>query len=135
MQSEAVVSEEIAKNDIDRWLDAIRYRKSKREANRESIDSLVENVMDGLLKVDDDGSMIQVFNFGLGEDESIKEIKYQNRLKVGEIHNALKNEKSTSGDARIMGYIRALTGQSKQVLSKMDTCDYSVSSGVALFFF
>jgi hypothetical protein len=127
------VSREVAEKDVERWLDFKRVKGLKREKNKEAIESMIECVMDGTLVVDEECVITHNLLFPLGNDESIRELKYAPRLTVGRISEYTKNSKTN--DERVCGYISALSGQANGIISKMETEDYSVVGNVVIFFF
>jgi hypothetical protein len=128
------ISRELAQQEVEKWLDFKRYRQSKREENKDSIEQLVNAVSDGLLILNDDFSWTQKLIFPIGEGVEIKELKYRPRLnsKLTEPH--LKGIKASDIDARLNGIICALTDSPKPVVASLDTEDKGIATTIAVFF-
>ena len=135
MENGKKVSPQVAMQEVERWLDLKRIKASKRESNADTIEGLAESFEDGTLTLDDKGSITMNLTFGIGENESIKQLKFKPRISVGEIHQSLKGIKGTDADARIIAYMAALTGQMPAVIRKLDTTDHGIASGIVVFFF
>jgi hypothetical protein len=126
---------ELAEKEVNSWLDYKRVKPSKREDNKDSIDSLIDSFMDGSLSLNPDTSEITLkLNYPVTSN-NIDKLVFKPRLKVGEIHKRLANVKSTDGDARVMAYVSALTGQNTGVIADMDSGDYSIAQPIVIFFF
>lgn len=134
METTNTLSREAAKSEVDKWLDFKRYRESKREENKDSIEQLINAVSDGLLILNEDHSWTQKLIFPLGENSEVKTLKYKPRLnsKLTEPH--LKGIKGTDIDARLIGIIAALTDTSKAVIANLDTEDKGIAQTIAVFF-
>lgn len=128
------VSFEIASQDVNRWLDFKKISPKKREEKQDSIDSLVEAVQEGILRIDDDCNIIQKLSFPIGEELKINELKFKPRITQGDLMSYTNNVKATDADGRINAYIAALSGQPKEAVKKMDTEDYKISQSIAFFF-
>lgn len=133
-----VISREQAIIEVTAWLDHKKMSDRKRESNKESIEALTDAVEDGLLVLDQgteekEGTFEwkQLLKFPVGE---IKELNFKARMPVGTIHVNLSGTKSDDGDARILAYVAALSGQNSGIIRKLDTEDYSVSKNIAYFF-
>jgi F420-0:gamma-glutamyl ligase-like protein len=134
MEKKAIAAN-VARAEVEKWLEFKRVKDRHRESNSETIDHLVEAFEDGTLILDDDHNIIMHLTFGVGEGEKIQTLKFKPRLKVGEIHNSMKGIKSTDADARILAYIATLTEQPIGVIRQLDTEDYRISSSMVVFFF
>jgi hypothetical protein len=131
------ITQDIAEKDVKRWLDARRTSTKKIESMESSIKEMEGYVMDGKLIVDEDGLLTQILDFPIGEESFIKELKFKNRISVGDIQKRMtgNNVKSGDIDGRLMVYASALTDKLFAQIAKMDSSDYSVTSTVASFFF
>jgi len=125
----------VARAEVDRWLDAKRVNEKQRKTNSESIDHLVDAFADGTLVLNDDNKIAMNLTWEVGEGGKITKLEFKPRLRVGEIHNNMKGIKSTDADARILAYIATLTDQPSGVISQLDTEDYRVASSIVVFFF
>lgn len=128
------VSADVAKKDIDKWLDYKRVKETKRESYKEQIESLVDSVADGDLVLSEEHELVQTLRFPLDGELALTELKYKPRLKVSTIHTHLNGVKSTDADGRICAYVAALTSKPKAVIKGLDTEDYSIAQSVAVFF-
>lgn len=130
----AVVSREVAQEEIERWLEYKKVNERKREAYTESIATLVDAVCDGSISVDEKYNLVQSLKFPVGEEATVSKLEYRPRLRVSTVHQHLQGVKTTDADGRILAYMAALTGKPKAIVSAMDTEDYSVGQAIAIFF-
>lgn len=128
------VSREVAEKDVQRWLEAKRVRQTKRESLKDYIESLILEVMEGFISIDDDCNLTQKLRFPIGLHENIKELNFKSRLKVLEINEFLKNVKQGDNDGRVLAYILAATEQPLGIIQSLDTEDLGVSQSIAVFF-
>ena len=128
-----LVSRDLAEQDINKWLDDKRVRVRKREENQETIESLIDAACDGALSYDEEKKILKYkLSFPIGEEGKITTLKFKLRISVGEMHKNLNGAKT--GDERVLAYMCALTGQNSGIIKKMDTADYSLASGIVIFF-
>ena len=128
------VSVDIAKEDVDKWLDYKRVKEKKRESYKEQIEALVDGVADGNLILNEKHELVQTLIFPLEGELPLKELNYKPRLKVSTIHQHLSGIKATDADGRICAYVAALTSKPKDVIKGLDTEDYSIAQAIAVFF-
>lgn len=131
------LTEQVAEQDIKRWLNARKTSDKKIESMESAIKEMTNFVMEGKLIVNDDDTLKQVLDFPIGDEAIITELKFKNRISVGDIQKRMtgNNVKSGDIDGRLMVYASALTGQSFATIAKMDSSDYTITSTVASFFF
>jgi hypothetical protein len=130
-----VVSIEVAQAEIEKWLDCKKVNSKKRESNESTIESLVSAVQVGKLRFDDESNkLIQTLEFPIGNNGEIKELEYQSRIGIGQIHRHLNGVKSDDADGRLAAYVSALTNKTKGLIAGLDTEDYSVGQSIAIFF-
>lgn len=138
-----LVSEKIARQDIEAWLDAKRIPAGKRKEAKEVIKTMTRAVVDGLLIWDGDQKRLtQVLIWPLGENEDIKTIEYKNRVTQGDISARMKglntdSDSSDTGDmtSKVMGvYLSAISGLNAALVDRLDTVDYNVAQAVISFF-
>lgn len=131
------VTEEIAEQDVNRWLDTKKFSKDKRQSMKETIKEMVGFVKEGNLIISDDGKITQVLNFEIGEEDKVTEFQYQNRISVDDIHKRMTGSQVKAGDAdgRIRVYVAALTKRPYALIGQLDSTDWSVASTIASFFF
>lgn len=132
-----VISREIATTEVNSWLDYKKVNDKKRETYKDNIDTLIEAVMDGSLVLDSETKILkQTLRFPIGEDKdvAVSVLEFKPRLKVSTVHAHLQGVKSTDADGRLCAYMAALTSKPKELLKAMDTEDYNVGMGIAIFF-
>lgn len=133
-----VVNQEQARKEIDAWLDHKRVKPNKREENKSSIESLIDAVVYGALKVDEKTlELTHVLDFPITDDEgnpATTELKYKPRITVAEQRSKLKGVKSDDADGRVVALVAAISGRSAGIINKLDMNDYSVAQSVAVFF-
>lgn len=128
------IAKEVAEKEITDWLDFKKVSEAKRDTYKDNIETLTNAISEGLLTRSTDNQLVQVLKFEVGEEKKVNELSFKPRLMISEIHTSMKGEKSTDADARVLGYISALTGQPKGIIKKLDTEDYAVGQAIALFF-
>ncbi len=134
-QVKSVMTEEVARVEIDIWLKHKKIGKAKREANQDQIDSLVSFMCDGVLTMDPDSKKFNhVLQFPIESEIVTKDLEYVPRLKMLDIHTKLQGVKPGDADGRILAYVAALTGKAKQIIRSLDTVDYDVAQAIAIFF-
>jgi hypothetical protein len=128
------VSREIAEADVQRWLEAKRIRQTKRESLKEYIESLVLEVMDGFITIDENCNLTQKLRFPIGLHENVKELNFETRLKVLDVNPFLQKVAQGDNDGRVLAYILAATKQPLGFIQALDTEDLGVSQSIAVFF-
>jgi len=130
----AAVARDVAAQEIENWLDHKKVNERKREAYRDSIDTLVDAVSDGVLTVDAEHNLVQSLKFPTEGEVPVNALRFKPRLKMSTIHLHLQGVKTADADGRILAYIAALTGTPKEVVRSLDTEDYSIGQAIAIFF-
>lgn len=130
----SAISLEIAKSDIDKWLDYKRINSNKREDYKVFIDNLIAAIQDGCLVLDDEMKLKYELLFPIGENGAITHITFSPRLLIEKKNAALKGVAPSDADGRLSAIIQALTSQSKGVINQMDTEDFAVCQSIAVFF-
>lgn len=128
------VSREVATAEVDSWLDFKKVSSKKRETHREHIDNLVDAIVDGSLTLSKDKDFIHDLKFPIEGEESLKTLTYKPRLKVETVQMHLQGVKSGDNYGAIHAYIAALTTKPKTLIKVLDTEDYAVAYGIAIFF-
>ncbi len=128
------VSREVAEADVQRWLEAKRIRQTKRESLKEYIESLVLEVMDGFITIDENCNLTQKLRFPIGLHENVKELNFETRLKVLDVNPFLQKVAQGDNDGRVLAYILAATKQPLGFIQALDTEDLGVSQSIAVFF-
>jgi hypothetical protein len=128
---EELIPIEIARKDVERWLDAKRISERKRNSYSDHIDNMIDGVMTGNLIVSDDCIITQKLNFPV---DGVSELVYKLRLEVRDARKRLEAVSSGDADGRITAYISALTGKSMGQIGLLDTVDYSMAQNMAVFF-
>ena len=124
----------VATKEINGWLDAKKIKDGQRESSKDSIETLIECVMEGDLLVNADGTLTQNLLFPIGSNGEIKALTFKNRLNDRMLEPHLKGIKGTDVFAVLSAYIAALTDTTKTVLSHLDSADSRVGKSIAVFF-
>jgi len=127
---------EVAEQEVANWLDQKKVSSKKRELHKDHIENLIESVMDGTLTVTPEGGFVQRLKFPLvAEDKSqIETLIFKQRVKIETIQMHLQGVKGTDNIGMINGYIAALTTNPKALIKTLDTEDFAISYGIAIFF-
>lgn len=128
------VSKEIAEKEVNDWLDYKKINVQKREAQANSIETLIGFISEGTISIKEDKTIVQELLFEIGKESKITKLEYKPRIHVGAIQRHLEGGKSTDMDLRIVATAAALTSQTKELIKQLDSEDYSVASSIAIFF-
>ena len=129
-----LINKEIAESEISKWLDFKKVSSKRRESKQENIDALIDAVIDGHLVLNENNSFTHTLKFPIGENGQITKLEYKPRLEVKEIQLQMQGIKSTDLHGMILSYVSALTGKAKGIVSAMDSEDYTIAQGIAIFF-
>lgn len=133
-----VVDEQTARKEIGNWLDFKKVKPNKREASQDSIDSLVDAMKYGQLKIDSKTHVItHTLDFPLQNDqgeETVKSLEYRPRLTVQDQLSKLKGVKADDADGRVVAIIAAAANRPAAIIKRLDMQDYSIAQSVAVFF-
>lgn len=139
----AVMSEDVAKMELEKWFD---FRKMKDKARKNidddldrdvMADKMVEGFMYGLLILGDLGNLTQKLDFPVETESkavSIKELIWKPRFRESELNEPLKGVKTNDSSGRMKAYMSAITGITKQKLGTLDYSDYSLSQTIVSYF-
>ena len=126
------VSREEALAEVTSWLDKKKVYDSTRESQKDSIDLLVEAMMNGDLTLD---STTNEFTHKLlFEEGDVKELKYKSRLNDRMLKPYLNGVKANDADGRLLAHTAALTTQPKAILEALDSADKKIMMSIAVFF-
>lgn len=121
-----------AESDINRWLDYRNVKPAKRESRyKPFIQTLVDAVCDGSLRVDDNHNLVQTLSVPFQGEIVIKELVYKPRLRVDEVKIKVDQDDAFS---MLTPYVAALTNQPLGLIRKMDTSDWDIARDIANFF-
>jgi hypothetical protein len=129
-----MVALEVAKKDVDKWLEYKKISDTKKESYADNISTLVNAVADGALIVNEDFTLKHELKFPLENEIKTTSLEYKPRLQMKQIHQHTQGIKSNDIDGRIAAYIAALSGKPKAVVVSLDSEDYAIAQAVAVFF-
>jgi hypothetical protein len=129
-----VVVKEVAKAEVEKWLDYKKVGGTKRENFKDSIDTLAGFISDGSLTLKEDKTFEQALKFPIGSGGSITKLEYKPRIAMSVVNEKLKGVAATDADGRLLAYTAALTGQPKNIIKELDTEDNAVAQAVVVFF-
>jgi len=129
-----VVTREQATLEVNSWLDKKKVYESTRESQKDSIDLLIEAMVNGDLKLDPDFNFIHKLLVPEVLNGEVAELKYKLRLNDKMLKPCMNGVKSNDADGRLTAYISALTGQVKGILEGLDTADKKIALSIAVFF-
>jgi len=131
------VSAEIARQDVERWLDFKRVSAKKRAAVADTIEAIAEAIEQGTLVVNDDCSITHKLIFPIENSEgqqTVEELKYKARVTTEAISIRMRDVKLTDAHGMFIAYASALTNQSTALIKKLDTEDFRVAQSIVTFF-
>lgn len=139
----AVMSEDVAKRELEKWFDSRKMKDKARKNIDDDLDrdvmadKMVEGFMYGLLILDDLGNLTQKLDFPVETESkavSIKELIWKPRFRESELNEPLKGVKTNDSSGRMKAYMSAITGITKQKLGTLDYSDYSLSQTIVSYF-
>lgn len=128
------VALEVAEGEVTKWLDFKKISQAKREANKESIDTLIGYVCEGVLSITEDSKIVHQLMFPLDKEQKLEKLEYKPRIHAGAIQRHLQGVKGNDVDGRLTAYAAGIAGQPKEIIKALDTEDYSIAMSVAVFF-
>jgi hypothetical protein len=131
----AKVLEEVAREEVEKWLEYKKVSARKREQLADNIESLVDYISDGSLTLDQETMAFkQQLLFPLGNNRQIEVLVYQPRLNLKDLSLQNKGVSAQDQNGRIMAIVAGLTGQPKAITGTMDSEDASIAQAIAVFF-
>lgn len=131
------ISREQAESEITAWLDQKKVFQSTREgdAGKQNIEEMIGFVMQGILEVNDDGTLKHNLVFPLGDTSSIRDLTYKQRLNDKMVNPYLKGVSPSDAFGVFLAYAAAATDQPKNVLNALDSgTDRKVMQAIVFFF-
>ncbi len=129
------VSREVAISEVDQWLEKKKIMASQREAQKDSIEMLVDAICEGILVLNETtNEFTQNLLFPLEGEQALKELKYKSRINDKILQPYLVGVKPSDADGRLIALWAALTGTSKNILMSLDTGDKRIATSIAVFF-
>lgn len=132
------VSFDVAEREVSAWLDSKGVSSRKRELHEDSIDTLVDAVVDAKLTLDSSSmEFTQILDNPLQGDEgenTVTQLKFKSRIKVATVQTQLQSVKKPDALSTINCYVAALTGKPKAVIQQLDTSDHRIAASIAVFF-
>lgn len=131
------VTPEIARQDVERWLDFKRVPAKKRAAVADTIESMAEAIEQGTLIVNDDCTITHNLIFPIENSDgehTVEELKYKPRVTTEAISIRMKDVKVTDAHGMFIAYASALTNQPTALIKKLDTEDFRVAQSIVTFF-
>ena len=126
------ISKEKATEEINGWLDKKKVYETTREQQKDSIDLLIEAMMNGDLILDEKTNELKhKLLFPLSETT---ELVYKSRLNDKMLRPHLQGVKANDADGRLTAHISALTSQPKAVIDSLDSADKKIMMSIAVFF-
>lgn len=128
----AKVTREVAEQEISDWLDFKKIFPSEREKHKESIDLLIDVMVDGVISIDDQThEVIHKLIFPL---ESVTELKYKPRINDKMVQPNLKGMDPKDIDMRLLAIAATAASQPKGLLAGLDSVDKKIMMANVVFF-
>ena len=133
------ISEEIAKKEIEKWLDYknVSPRKRNKKEIKSNIETLTDAICDGDLVLDEDYNLVLTLrNPVLDKDgkAQLKEMTFKPRLLLEDVESHLRNVKPDNTIGMLAAYTSALTGLNSMMTKKIDTDDNKTAQAIVMFF-
>lgn len=127
-----VLSNKVARNQVNTWLDKKKVKQKKRDDFEENIEDLVSGFETGQLILNDDNSISMNLIFPIGE---IKTLTFKPRITTADKRPYMRKVKTGDVRGTIVATGCALTGQATGIIERLDTEDFDLLSAISLFFF
>lgn len=127
----AKVAKEVAKEEVNKWLDGRKIRENVRTKNQDSIETLVALVEAGDLVVNDDLSVEYTLLYPLGKSEQIKTLKIKSRLNLEDTRGVVK---FTDKIEQTKAMFAAMTDEPLNVFDTLSSQDIGALSAIQAFF-
>lgn len=135
---ENFISEKIATEEINKWLDHknVSPRKRNKKETKQQIETLIDAVCDGDLTLDEDFNLVQTLRNPVkaGEKILLETLTFKPRLLLEDVESHLMNVKSTNTIGMLSAYTAALTDENSGMLKKIDTDDNKTAQAIVMFF-
>jgi|SRR6478609_1964830 len=132
------ISREAAEAEFNAWLDQKKVFQSVREgdAGKQNIEDMIGFIMQGVIEVNDDGTLKHNLVFPLGENSlAIRDLTYKQRLNDKMIQPYLKGVSPSDAFGVFLAYAAAATDQPKNILNALDSgTDRKVMQAIVFFF-
>ncbi len=128
------VTREQATIEIESWLNKKKVYQSVREAQKDSVDLLIEAMMTGDLVLDQEKNEFIhniLFPDAIG---GVTEFRYKSRLNDKMLIPHLQGVKSNDADGRLLAHTAALTDQPPALLKGIDSADKKLMMAIVIFF-
>jgi hypothetical protein len=132
------VSEHVAREEVQAWLEARKTKEAKKEELEANIEILVAAVAAGELTRNAETNELTLH---LGDDPiekkdggKIEKLVFKPRLRVADLNIKLKKYGPQDVDNRLLAYASASTGVSEGFLGRMYSDQFEVCKVIALFF-
>lgn len=127
-----VITREAATVEVTGWLDKKKIYESTREAQKDSIELLIDAMVNGDLTLDENtNEFTHRLLFPISE---VTQLKYRARLNDTALRPHLLGVKASDADGRLLAHTAALTNQPKSILSELDSADKKIMMSIAIFF-
>jgi hypothetical protein len=125
------INKDTATEEVSKWLETMRIAPRKRDGKTEQINKLIEMVMYGEVRFNEQGNPVQKLEEPLPNYE---ELVYANRIKVDGLISKGKLESSADAFTTTCIMISSATGISVALAKKLDMKDLEVPSVILSFF-
>lgn len=133
--SDKKIARDVAEADVKAWLDFKKVFEETRDKYKDSIEIIVEAVMNGVLILDTTTfEFTHTLLFPIGENSSIDKFLYRARINGKQVDAQMKGVKSDDADGRLNALIAALTSQAKSVIGLLDSADKRIAISIGIFF-
>ncbi len=134
-----VISEEIAKKEIEKWLDFknVSPRKRNKKEIKTNIEALTDAICDGDLVLDEDFNLVLTLRNPVLDKEGkaqLKSMTFKPRLLLEDVESHLMNVKADNTIGMLAAYTAALTGLNSRMTKKIDTDDNKTAQAIVMFF-
>jgi len=131
------VERKFAEEQIEKWIDFKRVKKSIRKRNEEQEKILIEAIEYGDLNIEDDMSLTYTLLEPVKTKEGdimLDKLTFMPRIRKEQLNRKYSGIKTTDADGRLLATIAALTEKNTGLIGKLYTEDISVCESIAVYF-
>lgn len=132
---ESLVSKEIAKKDLDRWLDFHEINEDQKADTEANINIMIAGIQSGRIIINEDCTLIQNLKHPFGKEKSINKLVYTSGgLPIGEVDSAKTAINKENDSRNSIAHISVATNTAVDIINKMSSKDLNTAAAIILFF-
>ena len=131
--------EEMAKQEIEKWLDFknVSQRKREKKETKNNIETLTDAICDGDLVLDENHNLVLTLRNPVEDKDGkvqLDKMTFKPRLLLEDVESHLINVKPENTIGMLAAYTSALTSIGSGLTKKIDTDDNKTAQAIVMFF-